>query len=222
MDRLRKGLSVEDQKIVDRLEQLHRDRKTSEKMPSDREMADRLAKLKNVPSPSEEDEERPGQGRSFYAKPDTRADAAKTEDLLKQMGEEVSMDAQAGGGVDPTEEIAERLAKLKGFKVGMHWQFILVHTLILLAYLSRNPNLRSLISRLRKRNSPATRRPTDCWTNSWRNRGWRIRPGQLRGIGPAAGTRTRRWRRPTTIRLLRLTTSKAFIVRLGEKKPVVL
>ncbi len=118
MDRLRKGLSVEDQKIVDRLEQLHRDRKTSEKMPSDREMADRLAKLKNVPSPSEEEEERPGQGRSFYAKPDTRADAAKTEDLLKQMGEEVSMDAQAGGGVDPTEEIAERLAKLKGFKVG--------------------------------------------------------------------------------------------------------
>ncbi len=109
MDRLRKGLSVEDQKIVDRLEQLHRDRKASEQMPSDKEMADRLAKLKGVPQQPQQQG-----GGAFYVRPDTRVDAARTEDLLRQMGEEVRMDETTGAAADPTDEIAERLAKLKG------------------------------------------------------------------------------------------------------------
>ena len=112
IDRLRKGLSVEDQKIVDRLEQLHRDRKASEQLPTDREMADRLAKLKGVPLGQEEEEAKAKKG--FFVQPDARADAAKADDLVRQMGEEVQVDAKTGEGQDPTEAIAERLAKLKG------------------------------------------------------------------------------------------------------------
>merc|ERR1719383_1278110 len=50
--KLKRGLSVEDQAIANRLEKLKQDRKRSMELPSEDEMSERLAKLKGVPPPA--------------------------------------------------------------------------------------------------------------------------------------------------------------------------
>ncbi len=67
-------------------------------------MIERLAKLKGVPLPEQS-------SKGVYVAPDSRPSAVKSEDLLEQMQEEVKIDLQRP---DPTEELAERLARLKG------------------------------------------------------------------------------------------------------------
>jgi hypothetical protein len=110
MTSLRKGLSMDDQKIVDRLEKLKRERKEKENVPSDSEIADRLSKLKGevstiTPATSG------APGTSFYQPPDNRKPQEQSRDLLAAVQNEVELDSKQ---VTPEMDIAMRLAKLRG------------------------------------------------------------------------------------------------------------
>ncbi len=104
------------------------DRKKSLGLPSDAELEHRLAKLKREPKgdgdEDEDDEPAEGSGKSkssaFYVRPDSRSDQGKADDLMKQMRMEVTLDERVGktsGASNAAEDIAERLAKLRGVPV---------------------------------------------------------------------------------------------------------
>ena len=107
-----------------------------ENLPSDSEMAVRLAALKGLPTVSDiARSANAGHGHGgannlhagFYHAPESRVpDPQRADQLMDRMAEEVSLDGRArasgaagggGGVVDPARDIAERLAKLRGLSV---------------------------------------------------------------------------------------------------------
>lgn len=104
---LRRGLSVEDEALVNRLNKLKAERKNMNNIPSESEMAERLAKLKGM-NPS--DEEANG-GRGFHVPPDKRSNVEKSHDLMDQMADEIKIDRLRP---KPEDEIEARLARLRG------------------------------------------------------------------------------------------------------------
>jgi len=109
MGRLKRGLSKEDTIIADRLEKLKNDRKSSTEIPSELEMAERLAALKGAPASrtSTAADERVLKG----VKTDTRSDVERTDDLVAAITAEAAIDSRRQR---PEDEVAERLARLKG------------------------------------------------------------------------------------------------------------
>ncbi|CAL8080733.1 unnamed protein product [Orchesella dallaii] len=113
LQELKRGLSVEDQHILERLESLKKDddllvrssasqrRRTSEKI--EEEIAERLARLK---------------GEEYIPESDNRAAVLKNvkpqteEDIIAKFSAEVEMDSKYEAGV--VRDIEERLARLKG------------------------------------------------------------------------------------------------------------
>lgn len=110
MTSLRRGLSVDDQKIVDRLEKLKRERKEKENVPSDTEIANRLSKLKGESSVVTTSSHHTV-GTPFYQPPDPRKPLEESRDLITAVQNEVHLDAQQ---VTPEQDIAMRLARLRG------------------------------------------------------------------------------------------------------------
>jgi len=109
MASLRRGLSTDDQKILDRLQKLQKERKEKDRAPSDSELKDRLDKLKDV---------KPGSlpqssnfGTAFYKPPDNRSEEEQTRRLLEGVTKEAEIDASQP---TPEQDIALRLAKLRG------------------------------------------------------------------------------------------------------------
>ena len=78
-------------------------------IPSEAEMSERLAKLKgfSAPKPTSAADQRALLG----IKTDTRSNVDQSHDLIGQAKAEVELDAKR---LKPEDEIAERLAKLKG------------------------------------------------------------------------------------------------------------
>lgn len=103
---LRRGLSQDDQAIVDRLEKLKKERKEKEQATTDSEVAERLAKLRGVKAVQDDD-------KPFYKAPDTRTEAEKTKDLLEATNEEIELDMK-NKTISPEDDISARLAKLRG------------------------------------------------------------------------------------------------------------
>jgi len=106
---LKRGMSHDDQKIVERLEQLHRERKELKPIPSDQEVRDRLQRLKGtVSTPAT---------RGTYQAPDKRSNLEKSHDLLAAVSAEVELDSRQQPVLSPEADIAARLARLKGENV---------------------------------------------------------------------------------------------------------
>jgi len=104
---VRRGcLGPEDQKIADRLSALHKERQEMANMPSEEEVRDRLDKLKGVPS------SRPT-ATAHYQPPDTRSSVQRSDDLMTALSAEVELEARMPV-LSPDQEIAARLAKLRG------------------------------------------------------------------------------------------------------------
>ena len=117
MTKLKRGMSEEDRGIAERLEKLQKDRKVLERLPSDSEMADRLAALKGVRQQPGTDQN--PQSVGFYHAPENNVpDAARADQLMSRISEEVSLDKKAPKA-DPAMDIAERLAKLRGLSVSL-------------------------------------------------------------------------------------------------------
>ena len=98
-----------------------------ENLPSDGEMAVRLAALKGLPA-ADGAAANNVSGKGFYHAPESRVpDAQRADELMGRMAEEVAMASRArgavggGGAVDPARDIAERLAKLRGLSVRLHF-----------------------------------------------------------------------------------------------------
>jgi len=128
MTRLKRGMSQEDKGIAERLQRLQSDRKKMENLPSDSEMAVRLAALKGVSISEIAATANAGHGGAnnfhagFYHAPESRVpDPQRADQLMGRMAEEVSMAGRAsgatGGVSDPAQDITERLAKLRGLSV---------------------------------------------------------------------------------------------------------
>jgi len=109
---LRRGLSQDDQGIVDRLEKLKQERKENEKATTDCEVAERLAKLKG--SKITDDDDKP-----FYQAPSNKTEAEKTKELLEATNDEIQLDMK-NRTVSPEDDIAARLAKLRGQEAPLH------------------------------------------------------------------------------------------------------
>lgn len=107
MSNLKRGLSVEDQAIAERLEKLKNERKASMNIPTEAEMHQRLLKLKDVSNSGEVKESIP----NTLLKLDNRSDYQMTKDLVEQANAEVQLENKLP---KPEDEIQERLAKLRG------------------------------------------------------------------------------------------------------------
>lgn len=109
MASLRRGLSTDDQKILDRLQKLQKERKEKDNAPSDSDLKDRLDKLKDI-KPSSRPQP-PNSGTAFYKPPDNRSEEEQTRRLMEGVTREVEIDASQP---TPEQDIALRLAKLRG------------------------------------------------------------------------------------------------------------
>lgn len=128
MQNLLKGLNSIDLSIVRRLEKLREDRRASENVPSDDELARRLAMLKGqdvddlIPPKTCVSKKQIENERiifQLYPKlilsqahptPDYRTQLQQSDDLLTQCKEEVEIDSKAP---NPDDEIRERLNRLR-------------------------------------------------------------------------------------------------------------
>jgi len=108
MKNLRRGMSSDDQKLVDRLEKLHRERKELTNLPSEQEVRNRLEKLKGFSSAPP-----PDNSRILLSK-DTRSRTEQSHDLMSALTAEVELDNRTKPALSPESDIASRLAKLKG------------------------------------------------------------------------------------------------------------
>ncbi|KAF0299395.1 Abscission/NoCut checkpoint regulator [Amphibalanus amphitrite] len=101
---LKRGLSHQDSELVDRLEALKADRK-AKNVPTESEMAARLAALKGEPCPSS------SSGPSGNLPPPERRTAAEQEDdLLAETKDQLAIEAR----YRPEEGLQERLERLRG------------------------------------------------------------------------------------------------------------
>ena len=108
--KLKSGLSKEDQEIADRLQNLKSPPKASE-LETEEEIRARLAKLKGT---TEMVQKPSGTNKSaIYTKP-SEADFIQQQKLLKQMSEQLELEKDMP---NPDDELATRLAKLKGVDV---------------------------------------------------------------------------------------------------------
>jgi len=103
-----KGLAAEDQKIAERLEKLHKERKSRDQLPSEEEVRERLDRLKGVPKAGT----KKPQGH-FYHPPDLRTAAEQTHHLINATSAKVELEARHAV-LSPEEDIAGRLARLRG------------------------------------------------------------------------------------------------------------
>ncbi|XP_066940447.1 uncharacterized protein [Macrobrachium rosenbergii] len=101
------ALSKADLDLAHRLENLRKSH--SEIIPTEEEMASRLAQLKGLPS--DHYHKTQSSGAASYVKPDGRTQSQKVEDLLEQVMEEVALDEHVP---KPEEELEVRLARLRG------------------------------------------------------------------------------------------------------------
>jgi hypothetical protein len=113
MSNLKRGLSVEDTAIADRLERLQRDRKASMNIPTEAEMEERLSKLKDQPHIAT-DLPKNTDHNNLLLKTDKRSDVQKTKDLLEQANAEVDLENKMP---KPEDELRDRLAKLRGQEI---------------------------------------------------------------------------------------------------------
>ncbi|XP_064093185.1 uncharacterized protein LOC135205859 isoform X2 [Macrobrachium nipponense] len=100
------ALSKADLDLAHRLENLRKSH--AEVIPTEEEMASRLAQLKGLPSDHYHKTQNSG---ASYVKPDGRTQNQKVEDLLEQVMGEVALDEHAP---KPEEELEVRLARLRG------------------------------------------------------------------------------------------------------------
>nr|ACO11410.1 Zinc finger FYVE domain-containing protein 19 [Caligus rogercresseyi] len=116
MAKLRRGLSLEDQQIVNRLQRLHEERvslkkrrcsQPVEQQPCDDEIAQRLAKLRG----QEGTQSSSKASSTPVQEPDKRTDVEKEEGLIQEAKDRIRLEANKP---DPDAEIASRLAKLRG------------------------------------------------------------------------------------------------------------
>ena len=103
LTKLKSGLSKEDQEIATRLQHLKASKQSD---TSEDEIRARLAKLKGT-------DINPPNSNAVYVKP-AEADAIQEQNLLKQMSEELDLEKDMP---NPDDELAARLAKLKGVDV---------------------------------------------------------------------------------------------------------
>jgi len=106
-----KGLAVEDQKIAERLERLHKERKDRDQLPSEEEVRARLDRLKGVSSHSDKGAQQ--QQAQFYQPPDTRTATEQVNHLVTATSAKVDLEARHVL-LSPEEDIAGRLARLRG------------------------------------------------------------------------------------------------------------
>ncbi|CAL4082342.1 unnamed protein product, partial [Meganyctiphanes norvegica] len=97
------NLSKADLEIAQRLETLRK--RHNENIPTEEEMASRLAQIKGLPS------DHYIRTQPAYQRPDTRSNIEKSDDLLTQVMAEVAIDAAAP---KPEDELEARLARLRG------------------------------------------------------------------------------------------------------------
>lgn len=98
------NLSKADLEIAQRLESLRK--RHNENIPTEEEMASRLAQIKGLPS-----DHYNRQQTAAYQRPDTRTNIERSDDLLAQVMSEVAIDASVPKSED---EIEARLARLRG------------------------------------------------------------------------------------------------------------
>jgi len=106
-----KGLAAEDQRIAERLERLHKERKEKDQLPSEDEVRARLDRLKGVPH-SEKGAQQQQQAQ-FYKPPDTRTPTEQVNHLVTATSAKVDLEARHVV-LSPEEDIAGRLARLRG------------------------------------------------------------------------------------------------------------
>ena len=111
MSNLKRGLSVEDKAIADRLEKLQRERKASMNIPTEAEMEERLLKLKDA---SHVTKETKGTDHKNLLKNDNRSDEQKTKDLFEQANAEVELENKTPR---PEDDIRDRLSRLRGQEI---------------------------------------------------------------------------------------------------------
>lgn len=97
------NLSKADLEIAQRLESLRK--RSNENIPTEEEMASRLAQIKGLPA---DHYNRP---QAAYQRPDTRTNVERSDDLLTQVMSEVAIDAAVP---KPEDELEARLARLRG------------------------------------------------------------------------------------------------------------
>jgi len=97
------NLSKADLEIAQRLESLRK--RHNENIPTEEEMASRLAQIKGLPS------DHYNQPQAAYQRPDIRTNVERTDDLLTQVMSEVAIDASVP---KPEDELEARLARLRG------------------------------------------------------------------------------------------------------------
>lgn len=101
------SLSKADLEIAQRLESLRHSH--TENVPTEEEMATRLAQLKGLPTDHYKTSQ--NTAAASYQRPDVRSQGQRSEDLLMQVMDEVSLDARAP---NPDDELEARLARLRG------------------------------------------------------------------------------------------------------------
>ena len=110
---LKRGMSVEDKAIADRLERLQKDRKASMDIPTEAEMEERLMRLKDRGAgiPCQEKKE---ENYKHLHKTDNRSDVQKCKDLIEQANAEVKLETKLP---KPEDDIRDRLARLRGHEI---------------------------------------------------------------------------------------------------------
>ena len=113
MTNLKRGLSVEDTAIADRLERLQRDRKSSMNIPTEDEMRERLSKLKDQTHVANDSSQNVYQ-QNLLLNMDKRSDVQKAKDLIEQANAEVELENKMP---KPEDELGDRLARLRGHEI---------------------------------------------------------------------------------------------------------
>jgi len=111
-----KGLTAEDQRIAERLERLHKERKDRDQLPSEDEVRARLNRLKGVEYSSDnraQQADQKGHQAQFYQHPDARTATEQVQHLVTATSAKVNLEARHVA-LSPEDDIAGRLAKLRG------------------------------------------------------------------------------------------------------------
>ncbi|KAK6182140.1 hypothetical protein SNE40_009891 [Patella caerulea] len=100
------GLSKADREIAERLDKL-KEKPATEAKVTDTDIASRLSKLKGVDPSTVQ----PSHQHKFYHPPDRRSEQKQVDDLLDEICDEVEIDSHFPG---PATDVQQRLDKLKG------------------------------------------------------------------------------------------------------------
>jgi len=117
-----KGLAAEDQRIAERLERLHKERKDRDQLPSEDEVRARLNRLKGVAHSDKgvaysdkgaQQADTKGHQAQFYQPPDARTATEQVNHLVTATSAKVDLEARHVV-LSPEDDIAGRLARLRG------------------------------------------------------------------------------------------------------------